>query len=75
VRDAVTELEIPPGAVGALATLCWLHHGLSPLVRRDSLEGLGVADEPPLHGTELNAGVWLSDPALGVAWDRWSRRR
>jgi hypothetical protein len=74
VRAAVTELEIPPGAVGPLATLCWLHHGLSPVVRRNSLDGFGAAAELPLHGTELNAGVWLSDPALGAAWGTWSRR-
>lgn len=70
-RNAVRELEIPPETVGTLATLCWLHHSLSPVERRDSLDRLGSAAESRFHGTELNGPAWLADPALGASWDRW----
>jgi hypothetical protein len=70
-RTAVRELEIPPETVGTLATLCWMHHSLSPVERRSSLDRLGSAAESRLHGTELNAPAWLADPALGPSWDRW----
>jgi hypothetical protein len=71
VRRAVSELQIPPGAIGRLATLCWLHHSLSHVQRRGSLDGLGKPPENTLHGTELVAPAWLSDPALGPNWRRW----
>jgi hypothetical protein len=70
-RTAVRELEIPPETVGTLATLCWLHHSLSPVERRDSLDRLGSPAESHVHGTELNGPAWLADPALGANWDRW----
>jgi hypothetical protein len=70
-RTAVRELEIPHEAVGTLATLCWLHHSLSPVERRDSLDRLAPAAESRLHGTELNGAAWLADPALGSSWNRW----
>jgi hypothetical protein len=70
-RTAVRDLEIPPETVGTLATLCWLHHSLSPVERRDSLDRLGSTAESRLHGTELNGPAWLADPALGPGWDRW----
>jgi hypothetical protein len=70
-RTAVREFGIPPEAVGALATLCWLHHSLSPVERRDSLDRLASGAEPSLHGTELTGLAWLRDPALGPSWARW----
>src|SRR5204862_5988637 len=33
VRKAVQALELPTDTVGAIATLAWLHHGLSPVAR------------------------------------------
>jgi hypothetical protein len=71
VRRAANELQIPPDAVGRVATLCWLHHSLSHVQRRGSLGGVGMAAENTLHGTELVAPAWLSDPALGPNWSRW----
>ena len=62
----MSRLAIPAEAVGPLATLCWLHHGLSH-VRRG--ERLGAeAQIPP---AERIAPIWLDDPLLGPAWDRW----
>ena len=66
IRRYVTELGIPVDAVGPLATLCWLHHGLSHVKRG---ERLGVeAQIPP---AERIAPIWLEDPLLGPGWDRW----
>jgi hypothetical protein len=71
VRRAVGELQIPPHAVGRLATLCWLHHSLSHVQRRGSLGRVGETAESTLHGTELVGPAWLSDPTLGPNWTRW----
>jgi phosphotransferase family enzyme len=73
IRKAVAEFEIAPETVGALATLCWLHHSLSHVDRRDSLDRLAPRSESPLHGSELVGAAWLADPALGPGWDRWRR--
>jgi hypothetical protein len=69
VRRAVTALHIPPEAVGPIATLCWLHHGLSADVRGAALAG--AAPAPTGHLARL-AAPWLTDPALGPAWSAWS---
>lgn len=71
VRRAATELQIPPEAVGRVATLCWLHHSLSHVERRGSLGRVAESAENTLHGTELVGPAWLSDPALGPNWSRW----
>lgn len=68
---AVEELRIPPDAVAAIATLCWLHHGRSH-VRREDARRLHA---PPASGPAPNlfpyARVWLTDRQLGAAWSRW----
>jgi hypothetical protein len=70
VRRAVDETGIPADAVGAIATLGWLHHGLSHVPRRSAAEsvepGSGIVDP-----VGLLAPAWLRDPALGVSWSRW----
>jgi hypothetical protein len=69
-RRAVSAFGIAPDQVGRLATLCWLHHGLSHLPRGDSLGRYSQEPRrqwPPEHFPR----VWLEDPALGPGWDRW----
>lgn len=66
IRRYVSELEIHPESVGSLATLCWLHHGLSHVKRSERLGA--EAQIPP---AERIAPIWLEDPLLGHRWDRW----
>ncbi len=66
IRRHVARLAIPAEAVGPLATLCWLHHGLSHVRRGEQLGA--EAQIPP---AERIAPIWLDDPLLGPAWDRW----
>ena len=70
-RAGANALAIEPAAVARLATLCWLHHSLSHVHRRDSLTRLTSADESPIHGTELVASAWLDDPSLAAGWEAW----
>lgn len=70
IRRAVQALGIPPSAVGPLATLCWLGHGMSHLYRQRT-GSLYRAEVSGLPRAERVAAVWLSDPALGPSWDRW----
>jgi len=72
-RAAVSALAVPPETVGSLATLCWLHHSLSHVHRRDPLDRFAPTSHLRLHGTELVAPAWLADPVLGPNWDRWRR--
>lgn len=62
---------LSPEAVGAVTTLCWLHHGLSHEARRAEAErrsaGTGLAQPPP----ERLARLWLLDPDLGGGWSSW----
>jgi hypothetical protein len=66
IRRYVAELGIPVEAVGPLATLCWLHHGLSHVRRGEKLGA--EAQIPP---AERIAPVWMEDLLLGPDWDRW----
>jgi len=69
VGRAVEALGLPPEAVGPLATLCWMHHGLSAAARERDL--VGAEPAPTSHLARL-APSWLSDPALGPTWEAWS---
>jgi hypothetical protein len=69
IRRAVKASATPAEAVGLLATLCWLHHGLSHRGRATTLER--VASKVTIPPVERIAPVWLADPALGPGWDRW----
>jgi hypothetical protein len=73
IRRAVAAFAIPDEAVGAIATLCWLHHSLSHVDRNELRARLGDRTPAPLHGMEQAASMWLGDPALGSGWDRWRR--
>jgi hypothetical protein len=63
--------SIPPGKVGPLLTLCWLHHSASTPLRRDALERHGAGGTTAVPPLERVAAVWLSDPELGPGWQRW----
>jgi hypothetical protein len=68
VRTAVARLGIAPEAVGPLATLCWMHHGLSATVRKSALEAAPPAE---LGHLARLAGPWLADRELGPTWSAW----
>jgi hypothetical protein len=73
LRRAVATAKIPEAAVAPVATLCWLHHGLSHVSRRraaDSTESGSAADLSPI---DRLAPRWLQDPALGLKWNAWRR--
>jgi hypothetical protein len=68
VQRYVRALRLAPEAVGPLATLCWLHHGLS---HRARAEAGGSSDPAAVPPAERIAPIWLEDPLLGPTWDRW----
>jgi len=68
VREAVSTLRIPPQAVGGLATLCWMQHGLSADSRASALGGAPMA---PAGHLALLAPQWLAHPSLGPTWSSW----
>jgi hypothetical protein len=70
-RRAVAAAGVPAEVVGPIATLCWLHHALSPIRRRDAIASTAAGSPQPVHGTERVAEAWLADPALGTTWNRW----
>lgn len=70
-RRAVAALGIAPEAVGAVATLCWLHHSLSHLARRSALDSFAGGAPTALHGVEGTAALWLETPPLRAGWTRW----
>jgi hypothetical protein len=70
-RTAVEALAIPAQAVGKLATLCWLHHGLSHQARSAAVERLARGSETQRPAASSYAETWLADPALGGGWRTW----
>jgi hypothetical protein len=71
VRRAAESAGIPPDAVGAIATLCWLSHSLSAGVQNVDLAALTPGEPPRLHGFEGMARAWMAHPALGPSWSSW----
>ena len=69
-RRMVSSLGIPSHAVGPLAALCWMHHGMSHLSRQE-MGNRFQADVSKLPRAERVAPLWLSDPALGTDWNCW----
>ena len=61
-------LGIRVGVGRPLATLCWLHHGLSHVARAEAGGSSDPAAVPPV---ERIAPIWLEDPLLGPGWDSW----
>jgi hypothetical protein len=70
-RIAVEALAIPAQVVGKLATLCWLHHGLSHEARSAALDRAARGGETMKTAATSYPHVWLSDPALGIGWRSW----
>ncbi len=71
VRLAVEAAAVPPDAVGALATLCWLSHSLSAGAHNLDIAAWTPRDPPRLHGLEGIARAWMAHPALGPGWSAW----
>jgi hypothetical protein len=70
-RAAAEALELPAEVVGRLATLCWLHHGLSHSARAETLARHAPTAAPQTWAAARFPEAWLADPALGLAWSRW----
>jgi hypothetical protein len=71
VRRAAEETAVPPEAVGALATLCWLSHSLAIDTHNLDLAAFTPQDPPRFHGIEGIARAWMTHPALGPSWSAW----
>jgi hypothetical protein len=71
-RTMVEELQLPHEAVGRIATLCWLQHGLSGRRRTEDTDD----PRPRAHVAEGAvrelAERWLAHPGLGPGWSRWA---
>ena len=70
-RAAVDALGIPEHVVGCLATLCWLHHGLSVSTRADSLARHAGGAAATAWAAAGYPEAWLGEAALGFGWSRW----
>jgi hypothetical protein len=71
VRRAVEAAAVPPDAVGAIATLCWLSHSHSASEHNVDLAAFTPRDPPRMHGLEGIARAWMAHPALGPSWNAW----
>lgn len=64
---------VPLKHVGPIATLCWLHHGLSFDTRSaTAFEFSPDLPTPPATARRI-AEIWVSDPDLMPKWNAWSR--
>jgi Phosphotransferase enzyme family len=72
-RRAAEASGVPPEAIGRIATLCWLSHGLSPATRLSDLHTFEPGMPPPywLELTRRLALAWLREPGLGPRWDAY----
>jgi hypothetical protein len=71
VRRAAKAAAVPPDAVGAIATLCWLSHSCFTDAHNIDLATFTPRDPPRLHGLEGMAEAWMAHPALGPSWSAW----
>jgi hypothetical protein len=71
VRRAAGAAALPPDAVGAIATLCWLSHSLSASAHNVDLATFTPREPPRMHGLEGIARAWMAHPALGPSWSAW----
>jgi hypothetical protein len=71
-RRAVKALALPPDAIGSLATLCFLHHGLSQGPRTaEVVRRSGTGPDVELSPMTRVAARWLDDAELGPGWRAW----
>lgn len=73
LHRGVEAAGIPVDAVAPVATLCWLHHGLSHVLRRANADRTEPGSAADLSPIDLLAPRWLEDPALGPGWSAWRR--
>jgi hypothetical protein len=73
LRRMADELAIPDAAIGPIATLSWLHHGLSPGARTAVSERFGSDTALPAPASRV-VDFWLDDPKLGPHWAAWPAR-
>ncbi len=71
VRRAVDAAAVPPDAVGAIATLCWLSHSHSFGAHNADLAAFAPREPPRTHGIEGIAASWMRHAALGPSWSAW----
>lgn len=71
VRRGSEAARVPPDAVGAVATLCWLSHSLSADLHNRDIAAFTPHDPPRVHGFEGLAPAWMAHPALGPQWSLW----
>ena len=71
VHRGAEAAAVPPEAVGAVATLCWLSHSLSAGAHNVDLATFTPRDPPRMHGIEGMARAWMAHPALGPGWTAW----
>jgi hypothetical protein len=72
IRRAVAALGTEPAVVARLATLAWLHHGLSRAARSAAVGAAGgVPSEGLARAPHEFAARWLSEPGLGAGWSAW----
>jgi Phosphotransferase enzyme family len=71
VRRGVEKAAVPPDAVGAIATLCWLSHSVSTRDHNRDIATFAPGDPPRVHGLEGIAWEWMAHPALGPGWRVW----
>jgi hypothetical protein len=69
IRRAATASSVPDEAVGPIATLLWLSVGLAHVRRGDTAQSIRPDAEVQVPPAERIAALWLSDPALGPAWN------
>jgi hypothetical protein len=61
--------RVSPDRIGTLATLCWLHHGLS-FETRSATAAVFASDLPTPQPTARRlTDVWLSEPGLTPRWE------
>jgi hypothetical protein len=70
-RALVEALEIPPSAVGAIATLCWLHHGVGGQLRAEETGDPRASSHVAFGLYAELAERWLRHPGLGSTWSAW----
>lgn len=70
LRLAADAFSLPYDAVGPIATLAWLQHGLSAdaRARRGALRRAATGRASQVGPLQRVARPWLSDPALGIGW-------
>ena len=72
-RTMVDALELQPEAVGRIATLCWLHHGIGGRGRAEDAQDPRPAAHVAVGQLRGLTERWLRHPALGSGWSRWAR--